>query len=559
MFGLNREKLQMVLPTRLSWLQGVVLWLVILSFVFFGIVAWGMGGSSGTGSGSGGEEQSLVAEVDGRKVTRQDFLRQLRATENNYRDRFGEQAEAFLRSMNIPQQVLDSLINREVALGEARNAGLRVSPAEVRDHIVATYVDEQGRFHGREVLRRIAAQNQYSESDFRQAIADELLVSKLQDLVATSAIVTDSEVRAEYLRRNDRAKIDYVFLDPSRLAAQETTGDPELRALYDADPQRFAVEERKARYVVFAASEFSAGADPSDEEVQAVWERERELRFAGRTEEEASAIIRTELKDELTRQRAREQASEALARFRDSADIAALADEGKRVVHESDFFPQSAPPQSLEGLSGDLTGVARALFAVVEKGKLAPFPIPVGDASVVIQWQDRRGPIVLPFEAARDAVVQAWRTNRGKAMAAELKAKLESALATGLDLAGAATVSGAEVQQSSPFSRVGPVPGVPDSAALAELAYQAPLRTTQSTQVGDGTMFFSVTERFALDEAKYLEDREPLRSSLSQRRQSEAWEEFLATHRRDLEARSKVRLTPLAAELAPQGATDARF
>ena len=103
------------------------------------------------------------------------------------------------------------------------------------------------------------------------------------------------------------------------------------------------------------------------------------------------------------------------------------------------------------------------------------------------------------------------------------------------------------------------MPGVPDSSSLAELAYGVQLRTPQETQLTGGTVFFTVVERFEMDETKFAGDREAVRSALEQRRQSEVWEEFVGAQRRDLEAHSKVRLTPLAAELIPETPDDARF
>src|SRR6476659_3035223 len=110
---------------HLKW----ILIFVIVVFVAFIFVDWGMGRPGGARPGNGD-----VASVHGYPITSVDFDRQYRQAEERYRQMYrGNWSPALARAMDLPNQVLNGMIERRMLLEMAQRNGLRVSDAELAD------------------------------------------------------------------------------------------------------------------------------------------------------------------------------------------------------------------------------------------------------------------------------------------------------------------------------------------------------------------------------------------------------------------------------------------
>jgi len=61
---------------------------------------------------------------------------------------------------------------------------------------------------------------QMTVPEFESQVKKELLQQKFQQLVTDGITVTEDEVREEYLRGNEKIKIDYVLIKPDDLQFQ---------------------------------------------------------------------------------------------------------------------------------------------------------------------------------------------------------------------------------------------------------------------------------------------------------------------------------------------------
>ena len=68
---------------------------------------------------------------------------------------------------------------------------------------------------------------------FEQGVKDEILLGKLRNLIAGSALVTDSDVRREFEKQNTKVKFDYAVLRKDDLAKQIKPTEAELKAFYE--------------------------------------------------------------------------------------------------------------------------------------------------------------------------------------------------------------------------------------------------------------------------------------------------------------------------------------
>src|SRR5256885_6038493 len=74
-----------------------------------------------------------VASVGSRTVSVNDFRRRYMAQVNAYRSSYGANLnDAVLQQLQVPQQVLQSMIEENAEIAEAEKMGISVSDAEVR-------------------------------------------------------------------------------------------------------------------------------------------------------------------------------------------------------------------------------------------------------------------------------------------------------------------------------------------------------------------------------------------------------------------------------------------
>ena len=96
---------------------------------------------------------------------------------------------------------------------------------------------------------------QMTVPEFEAQVKKELLQQKFQQLVTDGITVTEDEVREEYLRGNEKIKIDYVLIKPDDLQSKIDVSDAELAGYFEKNKARYIVPER--RTVDYATLDFT--------------------------------------------------------------------------------------------------------------------------------------------------------------------------------------------------------------------------------------------------------------------------------------------------------------
>jgi peptidyl-prolyl cis-trans isomerase D len=193
----------------------------------------------------------VVAEVGNHAITSAEVQDQLNRVSRN-----GQIPKGLLPLYT--QQVLDQLIFEQSLDLEAQRLGIRVTDEEHADllkKLVPTaYAGDT--FIG---MDRYAAevQNRFQMGvpEFETAVKKELLQQKFQQLVTDGITVNDDEVKADYRRQNEKAKIDYVLIKPDDLQSKIEAPDADLNAYFQKNKARYVVPEH--RTVDFAMLDFA--------------------------------------------------------------------------------------------------------------------------------------------------------------------------------------------------------------------------------------------------------------------------------------------------------------
>ncbi len=187
----------------------ITLWLVIASFIATIFLVWGMQ-SAGPGSGS---DTAVAAIVNGERIPRLEFQRAYFRQRETLRQLYGDQwNEDLARTLNIRQQVLDSLITARLLLQEAERVGIAVS----REELAAAVMENplfavEGKFSP-ERYRRLMEANRLTPEQYEESIRQTLLRQKLAALIQASAKVSQAEAWEAFRAAKEKVRVGYVSL-----------------------------------------------------------------------------------------------------------------------------------------------------------------------------------------------------------------------------------------------------------------------------------------------------------------------------------------------------------
>src|SRR6186713_2338083 len=155
---------------------------------------------------AGASSREVVAEVDGDDILAGDFRTRYLQQMQQYRQQFGGN-DAILKQLRIEENILNSMIEEQVALREAERKGIRVTDEELAQAIMAFPVfSENGQFIGEQRYRQILQANNppLSVSEFEDGLRRSLLVTKLRSTLTDWMAISNSDLERIYKERNER-------------------------------------------------------------------------------------------------------------------------------------------------------------------------------------------------------------------------------------------------------------------------------------------------------------------------------------------------------------------
>jgi peptidyl-prolyl cis-trans isomerase D len=259
---------------QLKW----ILLAVVAAFVFgFVFIDMGMGGG---GFGGATDDRAFAARVNGDTITFNDYSRALKNIEEMYRNAYGQQfTPEMAQQMNLPQQVIESLVDQQLLFQEAERLHLSASPEEVRKRLLAIPTfNENGKFIGMELYNRYVTGplGYASAADFENDLAREIALQKIESALQSSVVLSPKSIDAEYRRTNENAKVRYVVL-PSPPEAGLTATPAEIEAYYKAHQSEYTHgEQRSIRYLLADFAKIRAELKPTDEELRKLYDAQKE-------------------------------------------------------------------------------------------------------------------------------------------------------------------------------------------------------------------------------------------------------------------------------------------
>lgn len=480
-----------------AWLKWSLA-LVVLAFVVFYIPDFLQ--TQDTSGAPGG----ALARVDDRVITAADFTRVYNNQVQAYRSAYGGNLNPqLLKQLGLDRQILQQLIDEEAATAEAARLGITASDAEVFQRIASMPVfQENGQFVGEARYKAMLRMQRppLAHGDFEENVRRSIVLDKLRIALTDWVTLPDQEVDQEFRRRNEKVKLQMLVLPADRFREGVTASDEEVQAYFDANREEFRIgEKRTVKFAVVDVQQVRERVTVTPQDAERFYRQNAEQYTTPEQVRASHILLKTEGKDEAA---VSLQAEKVLAEARAGADFAALAtkyseDEGsKDRGGDLDYFSRGRMVPEFEQVA----------FAL-EPGQISDLvKTPFGFH--IIKVTDKRAASSRAIDEVRDQIVEQIKWERAQSQASDLAHRVAAQAKTTAQLERVAPASGLPLQESAPFTRDEPVPGLGPSPEVTAAAFEIePGKTSEPLRTAQGYVVLAVTGREesrlpSLDEVK---------------------------------------------------------
>ena len=294
-----------------------ILGLIILTFAVAGI-----------GSYSNSVDTS-VAEVNGQKITKNDFDKAYQNQRGRMEQQFGEMFETLSADStymaNFRNSVLDSLINETLIDQSTVDLAIRISDERLKE-VIREMPEFQvdGVFDNNRYLAIINQAGFFQSSSFRDYLRTEMTRRQLSmGLVGSEFNLPYQEAQFQRLE-NQKRDIRFATIVAEQFKAEVEVSDEEINSYYLANQTRFEnLEQVKVDYLVLDVNEIAKGIEVEESDLTTYYQ-ENIANYRQNEERRVSHILIEFGEDESAAKSAIES---VLARLEQGEDFAELAKE----------------------------------------------------------------------------------------------------------------------------------------------------------------------------------------------------------------------------------------
>ncbi len=378
-------------------------------------------------------------------------------------------------------QAAETLIQRTAVIAEAKRLGLHATDEDVRDELqhaepYSSAFFPNGSFIGQAAYEQLLQRNDLTIAQFEQDVKNQILIEKLHNLVAGSAIVSDAEIRERFEKENTKIKFDYAVLRKDEIAKSINPAEAELKAYYEQHKAQYAnsiPEKRKIEYVLIDQAKLQSSVAVSQQELGAYYDQHRDEYRAPEQVNVRHILIKTPLPgpdgkvDQKGVDTARQKADDILKQLKSGANFA-------------DVAKKSSDDTASAKDGGSLGWIQRGRFPSPDVEKAA-FSLPKGGTSDVINAgygfdiihiDDKQDAHVKTLDEVKDQIETALKQQKtAQAAEAQATALVAQARSGGLDKAAAA--KGLQLVTTDFVGRNDALPGIGLSPQFTQAVFSA--------------------------------------------------------------------------------------
>jgi len=386
-----------------------------------------------------------AAKVNGENISQSELSQAVDMQRRQLMQQLGKDFDAsLLDEKMLRDSALKGLIDRKLLLQGAHDAKFAFSEAALDQVILQTpEFQVEGKFSP-ERFDQVIRQLGYSRLQFRQMLAQEMLIGQLRAGLAGSGFVTDAQVLA--FARLEKQTRDFATLTRKADPSAVKLTDEEVKAYYDKHAKEFMSPDQVViDYLELKKAAFFDQVSVKDEDLQAAYQKE----IANLSEQRRAAHILIEVNDKVTEAQAKAKIEEIQARLAKGESFEALAKEFSQ-------DPGSANNGGDLGYAGP--GVydpafEKALYALNKDQVSAPVRTDFG--LHLIKLLGVEAPEVPTFASLKDKLTRELKAQQVEQRFVEATKQLEDASFEASDLAQPAQDLKLTVHTSAPCGREG--------------------------------------------------------------------------------------------------------
>jgi peptidyl-prolyl cis-trans isomerase D len=336
----------------------------------------------------------------------------------------GRQMPPEIMPSYVPQMI-DNLINERALAYEAERLGFEITDSQISEAI-KSYVPalfQDGKFVGKEAYASLLSQQNLTIPEFENEMRRQLLITRLRDVALEGTIVTPQEIEAEYRKKNEKIKVEYVKLTADKYKSEIEPSMDDMQRTYEINKAQYmSPETRNLAILIADQAKIEQSINPTDAEIQRAYTQNIAQFRAPETVKVRHILLMTQGKPPADDAKIKAQAEDIAKQVRGGADFTALVtkyseDPGKAtnngeysVTHESEMLPEF---------------------------KTAAFSQKVGETEVVktavgyhiIQVMSHEPARVKPFEEVKAQLAADWKKQRVNDMMQQISDKAQAMLA----------------------------------------------------------------------------------------------------------------------------------
>ncbi len=264
-----------------------------------------------------------AAQVNGEEISQNELSQAVDMQRRQLMQQLGKDFDAsLLDEKMLRESALKGLIDRKLLLQGAEQSKFAFSEGALDQVILLTpEFQVDGKFSS-DRFDQVIRQLGYSRMQFRQMLAQEMLIGQLRAGIGGSGFVTDAEVLA--FARLEKQTRDFATLSVKADPASVKLTDDEVKAYYDEHAKEFMTPDQViVDYVELKKASFFDQVTVKDEDLQAAYQKD----IANLSEQRRAAHILIEVNDKTTEAQAKAKIEDVQARLAKGEKFEALAKE----------------------------------------------------------------------------------------------------------------------------------------------------------------------------------------------------------------------------------------
>jgi len=435
MLGYIRESIQ-------GWIAFVIVAILIVPFALWGIYSY----FSVSGS-------QVVATVNGDEISSQEFQREYSSQRDRTRQMFGANFDADRMEGIIKNQALDTLVERQLMLQQAENAGFGVSKDNVIKSIQAIKDFQRDGKFSHDLYMQILQANGRVPARFENDVMRDMITRQVYTSINATDFATDFEVQRQEKLESQTRDIDYLIAPHKNFEDANAVTDESAQKYYDEHKKEFMTQEMVSiNYVELDAAKLdNVEIDTSEERLKEYY-KERQAQYNQPEERRSSHILLTvdEGADQKTIEAVKKKAEEIKAKLDKGESFEKLVKEysqdpgSKNLKGDIGFFGRGSLDPNYE----------KALYSMKD-GEVSD-PVLSKFGYHIIKLTDIHGAKVKPLAEVKDEIVASLKADAANKKYYDLADKLTNlAYEVPDSLQDAAGAIGAKIQTTPLFARFG--------------------------------------------------------------------------------------------------------